>query len=111
MHELLLHIPLFINPPSHIHILNYHTLPLFHAPPHPTSTSTSTSTPLHPTPPHPTPPPQTYKGARVNVGFRYNLFDHIGAVSTLRPEVSTAYPACYDELLVPTVFEVSEGVE
>jgi N-Acetylglucosaminyltransferase-IV (GnT-IV) conserved region len=47
-----------------------------------------------------------YKGERANIGFRYNLFDHIGAVSTLRKEVSAAYPACYDELLEPTVFQV-----
>ena len=47
-----------------------------------------------------------YKGDRVNVGFRYNLFDHIGVVSTLRAEKSAVYPACYDELLEPTVFSV-----
>jgi hypothetical protein len=61
-------------------------------------------TPHHPH--HPHHPTQKYKGSRANIGFRYNLFDHIGAVSTLRPETSTAYPGCYDELLVPTVFEV-----
>ena len=47
-----------------------------------------------------------YKGKRANIGFRYNLFDHIGVVSTLRKEKSAAYPACYDELLEPTVFQV-----
>ena len=46
------------------------------------------------------------KAKRANIGFRYNLFDHIGAVSTLRPELSGSFPHCYDELLVPTVFEV-----
>jgi hypothetical protein len=47
-----------------------------------------------------------YKGDRVNIGFRYNLFHHIGAVSTLRTEKSATYPGCYDHLLEPTVFQV-----
>jgi hypothetical protein len=47
-----------------------------------------------------------YKGTRANIGFRYNLFDHIGAVSTLRSGISAAYPGCYDQLLEPTVFKV-----
>jgi hypothetical protein len=47
-----------------------------------------------------------YKGDRVNIGFRYNLFHHIGAVSTLRTEKSAIYPGCYDQLLEPTVFQV-----
>jgi hypothetical protein len=47
-----------------------------------------------------------YKGDRVNIGFRYNLFHHIGAVSTLRTEKSAIYPGCYDHLLEPTVFKV-----
>lgn len=52
------------------------------------------------------PESKLYRGERANIGFRYNLFDHIGAVSTLRSEVSAVYPACYDELLEPTVFKV-----
>lgn len=52
------------------------------------------------------PESKKYKGGRVNIGFRYNLFDHIGASSTLRRETSVAYPKCYDELLEPTVFQV-----
>ena len=47
-----------------------------------------------------------YKGDRKNIGFRYNIFDHIGTISTLRPEKSANYPKCYDELREPTVFEV-----
>lgn len=53
-----------------------------------------------------TPESKQYKNGRVNIGFRYNLFDHIGASSTLRKETSVAYPKCYDELLEPTVFQV-----
>ena len=49
---------------------------------------------------------KAYKGSRANIGFRYNLFDHIGAISTLRAETSASYPGCYDELLEPTVFQV-----
>ena len=49
---------------------------------------------------------KAYRGKRANIGFRYNLFDHIGASSTLRPDKSGAFPRCYDELLEPTVFAV-----
>jgi len=47
-----------------------------------------------------------YKGQRVNVGFKYNLFDHLGSVSTLRAGKQASYPRCYDQLLEPTVFQV-----
>ena len=47
-----------------------------------------------------------YKSDRTNIGFRYNLFDHIGTVSTLRAVKQTTFPRCYDELLEPTVFKV-----
>lgn len=47
-----------------------------------------------------------YKGHRVNIGFKYNLFNHIGVVSTLRTQRSTSYPKCYDMLTEPTVFQV-----
>ena len=47
-----------------------------------------------------------FKGIRKNIGFKYNLFNHIGQVSTLRSEKSGSFPRCYEELLVPTVFEV-----
>jgi hypothetical protein len=47
-----------------------------------------------------------YKGNRTNIGFRYNLFNHIGVVSTLRSQKQGSFPRCYDELLEPTVFKV-----
>lgn len=47
-----------------------------------------------------------YKGKRVNIGFRFNLFNHIGIVSSLRSMKQTSFPVCYDLLLEPTVFEV-----
>lgn len=49
---------------------------------------------------------KTYRGSRQNVGFKYNLFEHIGRVSTLRKTASGAFPMCYDLLLEPTVFQV-----
>lgn len=53
-----------------------------------------------------TPESKIYKGNRVNIGFRYNLFDHIGVSSTLRTAKQTSFPRCYDQLLEPTVFAV-----
>jgi hypothetical protein len=43
---------------------------------------------------------------RVIVGYRYNGFNHLGRVSTLREQPQWDFPGCWDELLVPTVFEV-----
>ena len=50
--------------------------------------------------------PQESLESRKNIGVRYNLFNHLGISSTLRPEKSTSFPVCYDELLEPTVFKV-----
>lgn len=47
-----------------------------------------------------------YKGKRANIGFRYNLFDHLGVVSTLRAQKSGSFPRCYEMLAEPTVFKV-----
>ena len=48
----------------------------------------------------------SFKTNRSNVGFRYNLFDHIGVVSTLRSQEQGSFPRCYEELLVPVLFAV-----
>jgi hypothetical protein len=53
-----------------------------------------------------TPEAKAYKGNRANIGFRHNLFDHIGRISTLRAELSTSFPRCYEPLTEPTVFQV-----
>jgi hypothetical protein len=53
-----------------------------------------------------TPESKEHRGSRANIGYRYNIFNHLGAVSTLRDSKSPAYLGCYDELLEPTVFQV-----
>ena len=47
-----------------------------------------------------------YLGERRNLAFKYNLLDHIGAVSSLRDAASPAYPRCLDELKAPVLFRV-----
>eukprot|EP00632_Arachnochrysis_sp_CCMP2950_P013874 CAMPEP_0185693026 /NCGR_PEP_ID=MMETSP1164-20130828/2948_1 /TAXON_ID=1104430 /ORGANISM="Chrysoreinhardia sp, Strain CCMP2950" /LENGTH=277 /DNA_ID=CAMNT_0028359789 /DNA_START=268 /DNA_END=1101 /DNA_ORIENTATION=- len=45
-----------------------------------------------------------YRGQRQHMGYRYNIFYHIGKISSLRDEVSVSQlPLCYDELVVPVV--------
>lgn len=41
------------------------------------------------------------------MAFRYNVFEHLGSVSTLRGKASPAYPTCFEELTIETLFEVS----
>jgi hypothetical protein len=53
-----------------------------------------------------TPRSKAYKQNRANIGFRYNIFNHLGVVSTLRSTNSPGYLTCYQELLEPTVFQV-----
>jgi len=38
--------------------------------------------------------------------FRYSLWLHIGARSTIRSSVSPTYPLCYEDLVEPTLFKV-----
>lgn len=47
-----------------------------------------------------------YKGNRTHFAFRYNLFDHLGEVSTLRSAKSKRFPTCYEELTDAILFEV-----
>ena len=53
-----------------------------------------------------TPEAKAHRGARANVGFRHNIFDHIGTLSSLRTEAQTSFPRCYELLVEPTVFQV-----
>lgn len=41
------------------------------------------------------------------MAFRYNIFEHLGSVSTLRGKLSPAYPSCFEELTTKTLFAVS----
>jgi hypothetical protein len=42
-----------------------------------------------------TPEAAAYKKDRIYIGFRYNIYRHLGIVSTLRDSTSPPYPACY----------------
>lgn len=44
------------------------------------------------------------------MAFRYNVFQHLGSVSTLRGKISPDYPKCFEELTIQTLFEVSAVV-
>lgn len=52
-----------------------------------------------------TPESLKYVNKRVIVGYRYNLFLHIGKVSSIGNR-DWGFPGCYHELLEPTIFEV-----
>ena len=47
-----------------------------------------------------------YRGNRINVAYRYNIYDHIGIYSTLRSQKQTSFPRCYEMLGEPTLFQV-----
>jgi hypothetical protein len=47
-----------------------------------------------------------YRAARQHVSFRYNLFHHIGSISSLRSEKQVAFPECYEPLGEPVLFSV-----
>jgi hypothetical protein len=49
---------------------------------------------------------KAHKGARANLAYRFNIFDHIGISSTLRKEKQTSFPRCYENLGEPTLFKV-----
>ena len=48
----------------------------------------------------------SYRGKRVNVAYRFNIYDHIGVSSTLRSQMQTSFPRCYESLGEPTLFQV-----
>jgi len=59
-----------------------------------------------------TPKAAEYKGSRVNVGFRYNILEHIGEVSTLRNKpFKTEFPGCWAALRSPVLFHGEEFKE
>ena len=52
------------------------------------------------------PESKEYKQSRKHTAFKFNLFDHLGKVSTLRPAQAMAFPRCWDRLGEPILFEV-----
>eukprot|EP00904_Undaria_pinnatifida_P000487 jgi/Undpi1/10439/HiC_scaffold_29.g12889.m1 len=53
-----------------------------------------------------TPESLALKAGREHMAFRYNIFEHLGSVSTLRGKLSPAYPSCFEELTTKTLFAV-----
>jgi hypothetical protein len=53
-----------------------------------------------------TPESLSYVQKRPIVGYRYNIFHHLGKVSTLRQQGHWSFPTCYNELVFPVTFEV-----
>ncbi|GBG31363.1 Alpha-1,3-mannosyl-glycoprotein 4-beta-N-acetylglucosaminyltransferase B [Hondaea fermentalgiana] len=52
-----------------------------------------------------TPEAQAYRKSRTHAAFRYNLFEHIGTVSTLRRgSHKQKFPVCWAPLTAPTIF-------
>lgn len=47
-----------------------------------------------------------YKQGRPHLCFRWNLLEHFGSVSTLRPQSMEGFSRCYEQMLEPIVFEV-----
>lgn len=52
------------------------------------------------------PESRAYKGGRPHMCFRYNLFQHQGKISSLRPENQGNYPGCYHEMNTEVVFPI-----
>ena len=48
----------------------------------------------------------TYAKSRINVAFKYNIFDHVGSSSSLRNQMQSTFPGCYEMLLEPVNFKV-----
>jgi hypothetical protein len=53
-----------------------------------------------------TPESLSYVQKRPIIGYRYNIFHHLGKVSTLRQQGHWSFPTCYNELVYPVTFEV-----
>jgi hypothetical protein len=47
-----------------------------------------------------------YKAGRPHLCYRWNLLEHFGSVSTLRPQSMDGFSRCYEQMLEPIVFEV-----
>jgi hypothetical protein len=55
-----------------------------------------------------TPQSKAHKRERPHVCARWNLLEHTGEVSTLRPEAMTGFPKCFEPMVYPAVFEVEQ---